>query len=131
MLCLGAISHGRGRAFFVASGGQVHQMLGQVPGFQSADHATLAVIERDVASLDKRLAGIGGDITALRSELTRLLADLENRTRANEIRCAGCEPRLGTMREELNTLTGQSRVWGGVNSILAVVAGLVGFFKNP
>lgn len=95
------------------------------------DRATLAVIKRDVASLDIRLEGIGTNIAALRSELVRLLADLEQRTRMNELHCAGCDPRIAAMRGDLDALKGQSRAWSGINSIAAIAAGLIGYFRGP
>jgi len=74
---------------------------------------------------------MANDVSQLRADLTRLLSDLEERTRANEMRCASCEPRIEAMREDLDTLKGQSRVWGGINSIAAIIAGLIGYLKNP
>jgi len=93
--------------------------------------ALLKILEHDVSSLEKRLLMITESITALMMRSERLLSELEARMREIELRCAACNPRIQAMGQDLESLKGQSRVWGGVNSVAAIMAGLIGYFKQP
>lgn len=83
---------------------------------------TLAVLQRDVHAVQD-------DVQSLRADVVRVLDNYGERIRSLEMNNARRETQEGVSVRDIDALKAQSRTWNIINSVGAILAGLVGYFR--
>lgn len=91
---------------------------------------TMALLGAQQAEMMRRMDDIRRLLEQHIAEQARAHADIEKRIHADELAAQDRETRLGQVECDVEKLQTKSTVGDGVNSFLAIVAGLVAWFKT-
>ena len=86
----------------------------------------LARIETHIGAIQADQAASKSELAELRAYLVRIVESQETRLRAVEIDCAMSTSRIGNLGEEVGTLRKRVYTWDVINTLGALLAGLVG-----